>query len=102
METVSIPVPAELYFAVFSICEQETNNKICQILQEFVNKKSKKQPKRPKKGGKTVKVWEIADNITKKNGKKADRKSVLKECISQGVNPSTALTQYSYWSNNKQ
>lgn len=42
--------------------------------------------------GATAKVWEIADGIGK-----ADRNAVIAACVAQGINSSTAATQYSKW-----
>lgn len=42
--------------------------------------------------GATAKVWEIADGVGK-----ADRNAIIAACVAQGVNPSTAATQYSKW-----
>lgn len=42
--------------------------------------------------GATAKVWEIADGVGK-----ADRNAIIQACVAQGINPSTAATQYSKW-----
>lgn len=42
--------------------------------------------------GATAKVWEIADGAGK-----ADRNAIIEACVAQGINPSTAATQYSKW-----
>lgn len=42
--------------------------------------------------GATAKVWEIADGVGK-----ADRNAILEACVAQGINQSTAATQYSKW-----
>lgn len=42
--------------------------------------------------GATAKVWEIADGVGK-----ADRNAIIAACVAQGINPSTAATQYSKW-----
>lgn len=51
---------------------------------------------RPKTGV-TLRVWEIADQITQETGQIALRRSVMKKCVSEGGNPNTASTQYSHW-----
>jgi hypothetical protein len=45
----------------------------------------------PSKGA-TAKVWEIANSLPG-----ADRKAIMAACISAGINPATAGTQYSKW-----
>ncbi len=45
----------------------------------------------------TGRVWEIADEITKKLGRPAPRKDVLDKCAKEKLNPSTAATQYGRW-----
>lgn len=42
--------------------------------------------------GATAKVWEIADGVGK-----ADRNAIIQACVAQGINQSTAATQYSKW-----
>ena len=42
--------------------------------------------------GATAKVWGIADEVGK-----ADRNAIIAACVAQGINPSTAATQYSKW-----
>lgn len=52
---------------------------------------------RPKAGTKTSRVWEISDAMSAKLGEPAPRKPVLEEAVSEGLNPSTAATQYGRW-----
>ncbi|GIL01712.1 MAG: hypothetical protein BroJett030_16110 [Alphaproteobacteria bacterium] len=53
---------------------------------------------RPSKGTATERVWEIADEITRKNGRRARRKQVIDAYVAEGGNANTASTQYYYWS----
>lgn len=48
-------------------------------------------PTAPVKGA-TARVWAIADTMPT-----ADRKSIIEACVAEGINPSTAGTQYSKW-----
>lgn len=52
---------------------------------------------RPSYGTKTGRVWEIADEITHKNGRLARRQEVMDQFAKEGGNPNTASTQYSQW-----
>lgn len=47
--------------------------------------------------GKTRRVWEIADTITRESGRRAKRGEVIEKFIDEGGNPNTANTQYQYW-----
>jgi len=49
---------------------------------------------RPKAGSKTGRVWEIADSQGTEN---AVRKTVMDLCVAEGINASTASTQYGKW-----
>ncbi len=51
---------------------------------------------RPKTGA-TLRVWDVADQITKETGQIAKRKMVIERCVNAGGNPNTASTQYSHW-----
>lgn len=55
---------------------------------------------RPKEGTATGKVWDIADAITEKNGDTASRTEVVEACGKEGINTSTASTQYAKWRKN--
>ena len=59
-----------------------------------VNKSNK-----PKAGSTTGRVWEIADNLYTAGAEitKQLRTSIIDECVRQGINSSTAATQYSKW-----
>jgi hypothetical protein len=52
---------------------------------------------RPKAGTTTGRVWEISDEISKKNGAPADRKTVIEQVVAEGINASTGATQYGKW-----
>lgn len=52
---------------------------------------------RPKDGTTTCRVWEIADEISSKLGKPADRKAVIDQVHAEGINTSTGATQYGKW-----
>jgi len=47
-------------------------------------------PNRPRPGSKTARVWELADEL-------GNRAAVIAACEKEGVNPSTAATQYARW-----
>lgn len=46
---------------------------------------------------KTGRVWEIADQITRQQGRMARRSEVMNAYSAEGGNPNTASTQYSHW-----
>jgi hypothetical protein len=52
---------------------------------------------RPKDGTTTGRVWAISDEISKKNGAPADRKTVIEQVVAEGINASTGATQYGKW-----
>jgi bifunctional DNA-binding transcriptional regulator/antitoxin component of YhaV-PrlF toxin-antitoxin module len=49
------------------------------------------------KSGKTARVWDIADEITRQTGQVAPRKDVMQRFQAEGGNANTASTQYSQW-----
>lgn len=51
---------------------------------------------RPKTGA-TLRVWEIADQITQETRQVARRKLVIERFVNEGGNPNTASTQFSHW-----
>jgi len=62
--------------------------------------------KRPKAGTSTAKVWDIADEMMAGDpglgiDSKDFRKCVIEECVKEGLNPSTASTQFGKWKNSK-
>ncbi len=52
---------------------------------------------RPTQGTKTGRVWEIADLLSNKSGKKAKRKAVIDAYTNEGGNRNTASKQYDDW-----
>lgn len=48
-------------------------------------------------GSKTGRVWEIADRLSARLGRRADRKSVIDAYVAEGGNANTGATQFSYW-----
>ena len=54
------------------------------------NKAPQGVPSRPSAGTTTGRVWEIADELQ-------DRAAVIKACTDEGINKSTATTQYGKW-----
>lgn len=52
---------------------------------------------RPSAGTKTGKVWELADRLSKKTGRKAKRKAVIEAYTKEGGNRNTAAKQFDDW-----
>jgi bifunctional DNA-binding transcriptional regulator/antitoxin component of YhaV-PrlF toxin-antitoxin module len=52
---------------------------------------------RPSKGTETGRVWEIADEFTRRSGGRARRADVIRAFVEEGGNPNTAATQYQAW-----
>lgn len=52
---------------------------------------------RPKVGGKTARIWTIADEVSAKNNRPALRKEVLDQAKEEGLNLGMGATQYSRW-----
>lgn len=50
----------------------------------------------PKSGDKCLHVWEIAEAMHRADPN-CRRRDVHAECVRQGINPSTARTQYQRW-----
>lgn len=50
---------------------------------------------KPSPSGATGKVWLIADRVHAEKG--LDRKAIMDACVAEGINPSTAGTQYAKW-----
>lgn len=59
--------------------------------------KAAKPAGRPKEGSATGKVWSIGDTLYADTGEIPDRKTVIAACEKEGINPSTASTQYGKW-----
>lgn len=57
---------------------------------------------RPSPGTATERVWAIADDITRKTGRRAKRQQVIEKYVTEGGNRNTASTQYYYWSRSRQ
>jgi bifunctional DNA-binding transcriptional regulator/antitoxin component of YhaV-PrlF toxin-antitoxin module len=53
--------------------------------------------KRPAPGSLTGRVWEIAEALTKRRGRLAERAEVIREFVAEGGNENTASTQFHYW-----
>ena len=51
----------------------------------------------PDPASKTGRVWEIADEITQEQGRRAKREEVIHTYVAEGGNANTASTQYSRW-----
>lgn len=61
-----------------------------------------KAPGRPKPGSSTGKVWDIADKVLADHADmglnaKELRATVIAQCEAEGINPSTAATQFGKW-----
>ena len=54
-------------------------------------------PNRPSPDSKTGRVWAIADEITRRTGRRAARDEVIRRFVAEGGNRNTASTQYHYW-----
>ena len=52
---------------------------------------------RPHPGTLTGRVWEIADEITREKGRRAERREVIERYVAENGNRNTAGTQYQYW-----
>ncbi len=60
---------------------------------------TKNEVTRPKAGGNTARVWEIADEITEKQGTPAIRKDVIEKGEKAQIPLATITTQYNLWRN---
>lgn len=52
---------------------------------------------RPGAGTKTGRVWEIADELTRENGRRARRQEVIARYRAENGNANTAHAQYQHW-----
>ena len=52
---------------------------------------------RPQPGTLTGRVWEIADDITREKGRRAERREVIERYVAENGNRNTAGTQFQYW-----
>lgn len=64
---------------------------------EKVKRVEKNGVSRPNAGSKTGRIWEIADQLSAKTNQPAKRADVLAEAEKEGINKSTAMTQYGQW-----
>lgn len=53
--------------------------------------------RRPRTGTRTGRIWEIADEITREAGRRAERREVIELYVAENGNRNTAGTQYQYW-----
>ena len=49
------------------------------------------------RSGRTARIWEIADEITREQGRRAERGEVRARVLAEGGNGNTANTQYQRW-----
>ena len=49
------------------------------------------------KSGVTLRIWEIADDLTRRSGRQAVRADVLEQAGREGIHPGTASKQYNDW-----
>jgi AbrB family looped-hinge helix DNA binding protein len=52
---------------------------------------------RPRAGTATGRVWDIADELTRRDGTRARRAAVIDAYVREGGNPNTANTQFQRW-----
>ena len=52
---------------------------------------------RPTPGTLTAQVWDVADQISRDTGRRANRKEVIARIVALGGNENTASTQYHHW-----
>ena len=52
---------------------------------------------RPRPGTRTGRVWEIADEITREKGRRAERREVVERYVAENGKRNTASTQFQYW-----
>jgi len=52
---------------------------------------------RPRSGTRAARVWEIADEITREKGQRAERCEVVNRYLAENGNRNTASAQYRYW-----
>ena len=53
--------------------------------------------RRPRPGTLTGRIWEIADEITREKGRRAQRREVVERYVAENGNRNTASSQYQYW-----
>lgn len=52
---------------------------------------------RPRSGTLTGRVWDIADEVTREKGRRAERREVIERYAAESGNRNTAGTQFQYW-----
>ena len=55
------------------------------------------QKRRPEADSRTGRVWNVADQITQEQGRRATRREVMDRVVAEGGNANTASTQYQRW-----
>ena len=75
--------------AAKSKAKKEAKPKIDKVIQNGVT--------RPGSGTSTGKVWDIADDLSRKSGGPAKRADVMKVAEEAGINAATVATQYGKW-----
>ena len=55
------------------------------------------QTRRPEADSRTGRVWNVADEITQEQGRRATRGEVMDRVVAEGGNANTASTQYQRW-----
>jgi bifunctional DNA-binding transcriptional regulator/antitoxin component of YhaV-PrlF toxin-antitoxin module len=58
--------------------------------------------KPPSRGTQTGRVWEIAERVTKRKGRAAQRAEVISEYVAEGGNENTASTQFHHWKKHRE
>lgn len=53
--------------------------------------------RRPDADSRTGRVWNVADEITQQQGRRATRRQVMDRVVEEGGNANTASTQYQRW-----
>lgn len=104
MQTISIQIPASLFFEIYKAHGQQTEQRIMQALTSLPNINAtnfQAQSQRPKADTITGRVWEIADKLKSENGF-TNRNDVVQRCIAEGINMNTANTQFSHWAKEHQ
>lgn len=96
----------------FPIDERSSNELLTELGRPFITSKlpiperninksssSEKSYNRPKEGTTTRRVWDICDEMKKDFNEIPKKYEVVDSCVKEGINPSTASTQYSKWRN---
>ncbi len=67
------------------------------MMGEVIMDEQKRRDRRPDAGSRTGRVWDVADEITREQGRKATRREVMDRIVAEGGNENTASTQYQRW-----